>query len=417
MGVSVIKYGPYFTSGSISFSQLRTNFTDDQPGFGQQISASQLRRNTDLTRENPIVPDSTENEQISTGSNLALSQFRNSIKRYVATQSGTDDNSSYPGEPGFRMGRYDSNNRGIDWSGGGVNGRDGQNGGTTGNLTKNVQKGILITGTCGSVRQADPAAQMAPIVRVHNVRINVSGSILGYGGKGGGQPGSSDPSGEAGGTALNFGNVGYNNRVIVGSGCRIYAGGGGGERGRDGDKGADGVCTDSRTIDGGCNCPSCPSGWTTVRGCYSGWHCSRRQECNFWRNCWWSSNGNSQFVDCLLRYTTIGGAGGKGGKGGNGRGYNNQSGSISGENAPLFGETNGPLNGQTCTSGGNPNPAAERGKVGQRGGDGGEWGESGRNTDNSGNGGSAGKAIATDSGTYDLYGTVNSNTVKGSVYA
>jgi len=182
MSVSVVKYGPYFSSGSISFSQLRTNFAERGSG---EMKASDLRRNTNLREENPIVPDSTENEQISTESNLSLSQFRNSIKKYVATQSGTDTNASYPGEPGFRMGRLDPNGRGIDWSGGGYFGRDGQGGGTTGNLTKNVQKGVLITGTCGSVRFNLPAAQLSPVVQVHNVRIDVSGSILGYGGLGG----------------------------------------------------------------------------------------------------------------------------------------------------------------------------------------------------------------------------------------
>ena len=142
MGVLVTKSGPYFSSGPISFSQLRTNFAERSSGT---ISASQLRRNTNIQEENPIVPDSTENEQISTGLNLSLLQFRNSVKRYIATQSGTDRNDSYPGEPGFRMGRLDLNNRGIDWSGGGYYGRDGQGGGTSGNLTKNVKKNVYIT--------------------------------------------------------------------------------------------------------------------------------------------------------------------------------------------------------------------------------------------------------------------------------
>ena len=398
MGVSVVKAGPYFSSGPISFSQLRTNFTDDQPGFGLQISASQLRRNTDVTRENPIVPDSTENEQISTGSNLRLSQFRNSIKRYVATQSGTDDNASFPGEPGFRMGRFDAAGKGIDWSGGGVNGRDGQNGGTTGNHFRNVQKGILITGTCGSVRPGLPGAQMAPIATVHNVRIDVSGSILGYGGKGGGQPGSSDPSGEDGGTALNFGNVGNNNRVIVGSGARIWAGGGGGERGKTGNNGTSARCVNSQQFRSGCQqgSISCPGGWTQT----GSWNtcCEWRRGCakNYW------------YKVCEQSYNTTTPIGGIGGLGGNGRGYNNQSGSLSGSNGTLG----------TCPTC-NPGFAQQGGSCsqnGERGGDGGNYGESGTGTLNTGNGGQRGRAIASDGGRYDVYGTVNSNTVKGSVY-
>jgi len=405
MSVSVTKFGPYFSSGSISFSQLRSNFAERGSG---EMRASDLRRNTNVQEENPIVPDSTENENISTGNNLTLSQFRNSIKRYVATQSGTDDNSSFPGEPGFRMGRLDTAGKGIDWSGGGYFGRDGQGGGVTGNLTKNVQKGILITGTCGSVRPGLAGAQMAPVVRVHNVRIDVSGSILGYGGLGGGR-GGPDPSGEDGGQALNFGNIGYNNRVIVGSGCRIWAGGGGGERGKTGANGANGKCVATTRIDGGCNCPSCPGGWITTRGCYNGWHCGRRSVTRRWSQ-WWESNGDSKYVDCRLEYTILGGTGGIGGRGGNGRGYNNQSGSLDGEAG-----ANGTA-AQTCTSGGSPSPAAQNGLPGERGGNGGEWSKSGGSTNNTGNGGNGARAITyiSDIGTiYDPYGSINPSTVIG----
>lgn len=404
MSVSVTKSGPYFSSGSISFSQLRSNFKETGSG---QVSASELRRNTNLQEENPIVPDSTENEQISTGSNLSLSQFRNSIKRYVATQSGTDDNSSFPGEPGFRMGRLDTAGKGIDWSGGGYNGRDGQGGGTSGNLTKNVQKGIMITGTCGSVRPGLAGAQMAPVVQVHNVRIDVSGSILGYGGEGGTvQNGNA----EDGGPALNFGNIGYNNRVIVGSGARIYGGGGGGEKGTKGANGANGSClvVISRSNCGGC--PGCPGGYTS-RGCRSGGGCGRRQRCNWWGNCWWETSQWNKYEDCERRYTTNGGIGGDGGNGGRGRGYNNQGGPNGGSVG-----ANGAL-GQNCFDGGSPNPAAEQGKQGGTGGRGGDWGERGQDTSSPGNPGNGGNAIQKDGGNrYDIYGTINSNTIRGNIY-
>jgi len=410
MGVSVVKAGPYFSSGPISFSQLRTNFTDDQPGFGLQISASQLRRNTDVTRKNPIVPDSTENEQISTGSNLRLSQFRNSIKRYVATQSGTDDNASFPGEPGFRMGRFDAAGKGIDWSGGGVNGRDGQNGGTTGNHFRNVQKIIKITGTCGSVRPGLAGAQMAPIATVHNVKIEVYGSILGYGGKGGGQAGSSDPSGEDGGTALNFGNVGNNNTLFVFSGARIWAGGGGGERGKTGANGANGTCVESSRTQGCGGKPGCPSGFTEI-GQWSGGCCQSYSYCCGLFNC--GCTACSQYLqgrNCERKTTMLGGLGGIGGKGGNGRGYNNQSGSTSGESG-LPGQNS------TSTCGGTQSPSPGAGQNGERGGDGGNYGESGQGTFNTGNGGQRGRAIATDGGKYDgPYGTYGTDTIKGTIY-
>jgi len=407
MGVSVVKSGPYFSSGSISFSQLRTNFTDDQPGFGLQISASQLRRNTDITLENPIVPDATENEQISTGSNLSLSQFRNSVKRYVATQSGTDDNAGDSNRPGFRMGRLQPNGTGIDWSGGGVNGRDGSSGPGNGNQIKNVQKGILITGTCGSNHSGQPAAAMTGVL--HNVRIDVSGSILGYGGKGGGQAGSSDPSGQDGGTAILLG-PGNNNRVIVGIVARIWAGGGGGERGKTGANGANGTCVESSRTQGCGGKPSCPSGFTEISQ-WNGGCCQSYSYCCALFNC--GCTACSQYLqgrNCERRTTMLGGLGGIGGKGGNGRGYNNQSGSTSGESG-LPGQVS------TATCAGTPSPPPQRGENGERGGDGGNYGELGQSTPNTGNGGAAGKAIAsTDGSRHDVYGNPNSNTIKGFVF-
>ena len=407
MSVSVVKYGPYFSSGSISFSQLRTNFTDDQPGFGQQISASQLRRNTDLRRENPIVPDSTENEQISTGSNLSLSQFRNSIKRYVATQSGTDTNASYPGEPGFRMGRYDPNGRGIDWSGGGYFGRDGQGGGVTGNLTKNVQKGVLITGTCGSVRLDLPAAQLSPdpAIRVHNIRIDVSGSILGYGGLGGydsrGYP-YGNASGENGGIALNLGNIGYQNRVIVGSGCRIYGGGGGGEQGQNGDRGSAGTCSREYSVSSCGGTPSCSSGGSLI-STSGGGNCNcvtvkKKTTCST------ITNGV-----CKISQASTQPVQGIGGRGGNGQGYNQsktngQMGTIG--RCPICPSGFALSGGQCAGSGG-------------WGGDGGDWGSDGGETPGQRSRGLAGAAINRDPAlsidTYELYGEVNSNTVKGAI--
>ena len=406
MSVSVTKFGPYFSSGSISFSQLRSNFAERGSG---EMRASDLRRNTNLGEENPIVPDSTENESISTGNNLSLSQFRNSIKRYVATQSGTDDNNSYPGEPGFRMGRYDLAGKGIDWSGGGYFGRDGQGGGVTGNLTKNVQKTILITGTCGSVRPGLAGAQMAPVVQVHNVRIEVTGSVLGYGGEGGTvQNGSA----EDGSTALNFGNVGNNCRLTVRSSARIYGGGGGGEKGTKGANGANGTCIDviSRSNCGGC--PGCPSGYTS-RGCRGGGGCDRRQVCNWWSNCWWATSRWTSYEDCEKRYTTTGGIGGDGGNGGRGRGYNNQGGPSAGSTG-IDGTA-----GQGCFSGGSPNPAAQPGQKGGDGGRGGDWGERGGSTDAPGNPGNGGNAVAKDgSNTYRIMpeSVINSDTIRGNIY-
>ena len=406
MSVSVTKYGPYFTSGSISFSQIRTYFTDDQSGFGQQISASQLRRDTDITKENPIVPDSTENEQISTGSNLSISQFRNSIKRYVATQTGTDDNSSYSNEPGFRMGLYDPYGRGIDWSGGGVNGRDGQGGNSTGNHIKNVQKGILITGTCGSIRRESPAAQLAPRLQVNNVRIDVSGSILGYGGNGGYDPRGypyGNQSGEDGGVALNLGNIGYQNRVRVGSGARIYGGGGGGEQGQNGARGSAGTCSREYSNQQCGGNASCNQGGSVV-GTYGGNCCE--SYCTGWPRCKERCSKWLSGVICRISEPSTTPIQGIGGRGGNGQGYNQSRSNGQDGSAGTCPTCSGGLSlsgGECATNGG-------------RGGDGGDWGSDGGETTGNRTRGRAGAAINRDSNnTYSLYGTVNSNTIKGAI--
>ena len=101
MSVSISKAGPFFASGPITFSELRRTFraqsrkttssgsetfaTDVAP-----ISMSELKRDTTPTSANPIVPDATENSAIGSVSDVALSQFRNSIKFYYITQTGSD---------------------------------------------------------------------------------------------------------------------------------------------------------------------------------------------------------------------------------------------------------------------------------------------------------------------------------------
>lgn len=401
MGVLVTKVGPFYSSGAISFSSLRSNFKETSSG---EIRASEYRKNTNVGEENPIVPDSTENENIATGSNLRLSQFRNSVKRYVATQSGIDDNQSYPGEPGFRMGRFASNGRGIDWCGGGVSGPDGQSGGTSGNLTKNIQKSVYITGTCGSVISDMPAAQLQPdpAITVHNVRIYVSGSILGYGGLG-----STVENGNAqsGNSALNLGNIGYNNRVIISSGARIYGGGGGGEKGARGANGVDGTCFNYSyyTAGSGCEwCGSCGSG-ERIGGC------GGASGCRCFIICLKTRLHDAQ---CRRRdtFSKIGGDGGIGGNGGNGRGYNNLSGSISGS----VGLSGQPGN---CDGSSGTITTPGTGKNGEKGGDGGDWGQRGSDTSASGNPGNGGKAISkTSSNSYSIEGPQNSDTIRGNIY-
>ena len=407
MVVSVTKFGPYFTSGSISFSQLRSNFAERGSG---EMKASDLRRNTNIRDAEPIVPDSTENSSISTGSNLSLSQFRNSVKRYIATQSGTDDNSSYPSEPGFRMGRYDLNNRGIDWSGGQYYGPDGQGGGTTGNLTRNVQKYIKITGTCGSVTVDQPAAQLSPVPTVHNIRMEVYGNVYGCGGKGGGTSGAPPLDGGPGGTAINLGNVGENCSLFVGSSSRIWGGGAGGEKGRNGKNGTGGTCT--ARYDTGVHCQGnaagsekCTSGGSKCGGSWERCCIYQGRGCVVagWR------------VICCYTYTVAGTLGGQGGNGGPGRGYNYQSGSLAGQP----GQPGQPA--AKCSDG-SIAVGATPGEPGGTGGTGSLWGDLGGEAippNDLARPGEGGKAITKLDGSnrYDLTGSWNdTDKVKGSVF-
>jgi len=371
MAATVTKAGPYFASGEISFSSLRTNFKETSSG---SISASELRRNTSVTDKNPIVPDATENASISTGNNLAISQFRNSIKYYYITQTGTDTN--------FDIGAQSWNS----------------------NLNKNILKWMYMNGTVGSSTSSAAAILSST---AHNLTIDVSGSILGSSGRGGGTAGAPAISGESGGNGLNINSSGANNIVVfVRNTANIFGGGGGGERGKTGATGANGTCAFVQYFQGGCGCPGCPGGWQDL-GCGQNYgnHCSRRQQCGCWGDCWWQSNGDTRYNNCKFVYSVSGGLGGSGGNGGPGRGYNNQSGSLSGAAGALGGAKG------TCTSGGSYETTPQDGGNGETGGNGGDYGQVGQSTFNTGDGGAAGRAIS--GSNYSVTGTLNTNTIKG----
>lgn len=151
MSVSVTREGPYFGSGSISFSSLRNTFKEVSSGT---IKASELRRNTNPYESDPIMPDATENSAVSSSSNWKVSQVRNTYKRYKVTQSGSDQNLAL------------------------------ENAGWNGNLSKNIQKFIYITGFCYSYSISTPAARLESS-SVYNARFDISGQIYGAGGLGG----------------------------------------------------------------------------------------------------------------------------------------------------------------------------------------------------------------------------------------
>ena len=375
MAVATTKAGPYYSSGQIKFSDLRRDFRAQQrktTSGGSEtfttdnasISASQLLRNTSTTNTNPTVPNATENSSIaSSQSNWKTSQFRNSIKFFYITQSSTNTN-------------FDMDD--LAWNG---------------NLNKNINKFLFVTGTCGSSSVSSVAASFN--ATAYNLTFDVTGSILGAGGRGGGTSGAPDPSGEGGGNAMSIASSsGRNVVVLVRSGARIYGGGGGGERGAQGANGSGGRCRNETTTSGCGGAPGCPGGYNDA-GTWGGNCC--QSQCVCWFRCCERCIRWIQYRRCVQEYDTSGGTGGAGGTGGPGRGYNNQSGSLSGAGGSSGGSGGG------CGAG--------NGATGETGGSGGDWSDSGANTNNSGNGGGGGRAIS--GSNYSVTGIINSSTVKG----
>lgn len=366
MAVTIIKTGPFYNSTeSISFSSLRSNFK--RTSFGS-ISASELRRNTSLTNTDPIVPDATENVNVSTSSDWKVSQLRTAIKYYDITQTGTDINlniatSSY-------------------WNS---------------NLNKNIVKRAIISGACGSNLTGTSAAYMTSTA--YNLTIDVYGQILGAAGAGGY---SIIRNGQDGGAALQIAPSSSNNIVVfVRSSAKIYGGGGGGEYGADGTNGQSGNCINySYYTLPGCNgCQSCGS--NTLVSCDKSGRCA----------CSWGVCSQGYVGTCRVTnvYGVAGGAGGTGGNGANGRGYNNQTNSLVGASG-----TQGTAS--SCSGyQANGSPVPTSGTNGENGGNGGDWGQAGGNTNGTGNGGAAGRAIF--GSNYSVTGSINSTTIKGSYAA
>ena len=394
MAVSVSTAGPYYSSGEIKFSDLRRDFraqqrkttsdgseTPDEELNEGAISAAELIRVTDTTEKNPIVPDCTENRIsgplnsgiAATKSNWKVSQFRNSIKYYYITQSGTNENFDIDAQS---------------WNS---------------NLDKTINKIMFIDGTCGSNDASSPAASLD--ATAYNLTIDVSGSILGAGGRGGGTTGDPDDpiSGEDGGDALSVSTTGNNVVVNVKSGAKIYGGGGGGEKGVKGDDGSPGSCYESETKTECDSCPSCPSGWSSG-DCTTGWHCRRKMVWGCWRDQWWDTDGSDKTRTCSRSAGVNGGTGGDGGNGRHGRGYD-----YSDTLDVIDGDPGGSK--ESCPFGSYSKTPTD-GDKGKKGGEGGDWCRPGGNTTNTGSGGAGGDAII-GSG-YSVTGSTGSSNIKGS---
>ena len=334
---TVSKAGPYFTSGSIKFSELRKNFRAQQrktSGSGTEsfladinsISASQLLRVTSTSDANPNVPNCQENIQISATNNWKTSQFRNSIKYYYLTQDSSKTSLNYiiHGQP---------------WNS---------------NLTNNIVKTMFIEGTCGSI---DGTAATKFDAETYNLHIHVLGSIQGTGGT----PGDEVTNGGDGGDALyiNTNSTGTVTVRTVGISAQVYGGGGGGGGGGDGGTGGGGQYEENKSsywantacVGSPCEglnppfpCNGSPSGCRAIREC---------------------QGGNTLYERyCTYNYTetknTNGGSGGDGPDGGYGQGY-------------LQTRTLGQLGSPGINGGTN----AGKGGDGGDSGDGGFWGEDG----------------------------------------
>ena len=388
MATVVTKAGPYFTTpgSEIKFSELRKQFrAQSEPGVTPQypddfnaISVSELIRKTDTTIANPIVPDCKENEDagiVATESNWKTSHFRGSIKYYKVTQSGTNDNTSSLSSVGYNISAAGWNT----------------------NLERNIRKYTYLTGTIGSSNGSYAAAELYGVI--YNMTVEVTGTIYGAAGIRGAAA-LSTISGTAGGHALSVtstGNTNTNNThivdIILGSGAKVYGGGGGGERGSVGATGSQGTCYYSQSYTTGTSCGSCP-------GCNPGSASSYNEAGGNNCNCGKGGCGSKTCsTNCTYNvpYTVPGAPGGAGGDGANGRGYNNQTASLTG------------IEGAPGTTGGCPTYGGS-GSKGETGGSGGDWGEAGGNTDNTGSGGGAGRAIA--GGYYSVTGA-NSSTIQG----
>ncbi len=416
--VDITKAGPYFTgSGPIKFSDMRYYFKETSSG---NVKASELRRDINNDSYEPIVPDSTENEQISSSSNWKVSQFRGSVKRYWANfKSGATHTP-------FRMGRYRGyTSHGLDWSGGGMGGRDDNTRGD-GNITRNIQKYIYIRGTAGANNTTDePAAVLAPVVPARNHRIEVFGYIYGMGGAGGYDPRGFDgtthhgnESGFKGGMALKIQHNGNNTSVRIHSGARVWGGGGGGEQGQNGVIPLRGICNKRWEIVGCRSAGSCAPGGSIDS--WKGGCCSHYEFCGGpWENhCNEHCNGDWRHARCEHNIESSLPDQGIGGRGGKGQGFdggrtNGEIGSLPSPSCPQ------------CTSGytlgGNSTDPGLCTTRGGTGGNGGDWGQDGEDT--SGNdagkgadGGKAGAAICGEIPGYSIIvtGDINGNTVKGS---
>jgi hypothetical protein len=241
--------------------------------------------------------------------------------------------------------------------------------------SNNIRKNVFISTDC-VISSDDPnTAALSLTGGYNNLRLTISGQLLGAGGIGAAQ--NSGANGGKGGDALNIvNNLGIGARIQITETGQLKAGGGGGGAGQNGVQGSSAqyVC--------GSGCNGCQ------RSCRPG--------------CCYDCGGgfNCCFDPCCSTYTNFctsaGGAAGQGGVGGLGRGGNYPSGTLDGGSGTAGGSgSNGSGSG---TAGGNGGAGGDYGKPGNPGSAAPSTGGGGP-----GQGGSPGYAIT---GAYGLAGFI-----------
>jgi hypothetical protein len=210
------------------------------------VKASTFFRNLNRDVPNPVVGDSTENADIAPdtydgegfsfsgdGRDWKISQMRGSIKSYTINQTDSAT--------------YDKN-------------VDGDNLEWNSNLDKTIPKYYNIQGNIHAVTDLQPPTTEPDNAlkfvsnMITNLNIEVSGSVLGSGGKGGyylDKFNLGNRRGEPGGHAIKLNSDDGKGIVVsVTNTGKIYGGGGGGGQGGTGSKGPDGVYFIPRVIGG-----------------------------------------------------------------------------------------------------------------------------------------------------------------------
>tara|TARA_Y100000289_G_scaffold49108_1_gene49727 strand:+ start:97 stop:1221 length:1125 start_codon:yes stop_codon:yes gene_type:complete len=339
MAVNITKTS-HFTGGAgnpISFSQIRSEFG----GSATNIKASTYLRNTDdsvdWNDEETItsrVPDATENNAVGSSTNWKVDSLRDTISKYIVTQTGTDVELSY------------SDSDTDTWEN---------------NLSKNVPKTFNVDGEIGANSTNDNALEFDGNLFNLDIDVNTSGAIYGEGGN----------INQNGGDALYVNNTYGKSDVKIRSFGKIWAGGGGGSAGNSGNRGESLNCfnTSTFTSDNGCGNATLygknPNGVRNrcrgggVRRGSSPWNFNTMKgyDCG---------NGYTYYCRTRTNNNVTGGDPGDGGNGGVGRGFTNRNTNI--DASPHVGNSGNNGNTTKCAANGN-NSTGNKGNKGNSGGD------------------------------------------------